>query len=95
MFITLKDNETGYEAVEKYVTKYWNAHCWDDSVVTMRISYDGKNWDKISEIVCPANNCREIGWPNDWWEGQKYIEIIGIVNVDEIDMPFLDMEELK
>lgn len=86
--LILKNNESGYEAVTKYVEKYWDNHIWDDSVVRLDISYNGKDWDEITEIVYPTNNCREVEWLNDWWEGQKYINLIGIATVDEIDVPF-------
>lgn len=87
MNIKLNDKEIGYEAVGKYVEEYLNEHCWDDSIVELEISYDGKDWDRIKEIVCPTNNCRELEWLNDWWEGQRYINIIGMANIDEIDVP--------
>ncbi len=87
MNIKLKDKEIGYNAVGKYVEEYLNEHCWDDSIVELEISYDGKDWDSIKEIVCPTNNCRELEWLNDWWEGQRYINIIGMANIDEIDVP--------
>lgn len=89
MNIELKDKETGYEAVAKYIEKYWDKHGWYDSIVELEISYDDKDWDRIKEIVYPTNNCREMEWFNDWWEGQKYIHIIGMATVDEIDvLPF-------
>ena len=87
MNIKLKYKEIGYDVVGKYVEEYLNEHCWDDSIVELETSYDGKDWDRIKEIVCPTNNCRELKWLNDWWEGQRYINIIGMANVDEIDVP--------
>ena len=89
MNIKLKDEEIGYDAVGKYVEEYLNRNCWDDLIVELEISYDGKDWDRIKEIVCPTNNCRELKWLNDWWEGQRYINIIGMANIDEIDVPVI------
>ena len=87
MFIKVKDKETGYSAVKKYIEQYWNDTTWNTTIVEIEISYDNKNWDRIKEIVYPTYNCRDMEWLYDWWEGQTYINLIGMIVIDEINIP--------
>ena len=86
MNIKIKDKEI-YIKKEELINQFEFDNYKIDTIIELEISYDGKDWDRIKEIVCPTNNCRELEWLNDWWEGQRYINIIGMANIDEIDVP--------
>lgn len=84
MMIILDNKEIAYETVGKYVKEYWNEHGWDDAIVQMEISYDGIKWAQHRQIICP--NGRNAEWLRDWWEGEKYIRILNIINIDELNI---------
>ena len=46
--IKLKNGETGYEAVARYIYRYWNHYRYTDSVlVKLAISYNGEDWEML------------------------------------------------
>lgn len=85
MMIVLNTNEIGYEAVNKYVEEYWNKHGLDDAIVQMETSYDGIKWAQHREVVAPTCN-RSSRWLWNWWKGEKYIKILSIVNISELNI---------
>lgn len=47
-------------------------------------SHDIKENEKSIEVF-EVDICNEsICWFNDWWEGQPFITLIGIINIEEI-----------
>lgn len=85
--IILKDNETGYGEVGKYVERYWDVHGSRDVIVGIETSYDGVEWrynNEIATVYTPVRD--EIEWLNDWWEGEKYIRLHGIQSVETINV---------
>ena len=84
--IKLKSNENGYDAVSKYIFKYWKHYNYSDSVlVSLETSFDGQKYDKRNEVASPYN-FSEIEFDFDWWEGEKYINILGIKYLNEINI---------
>ena len=47
--------------------------------------YDGVKWVHIVEVVEPES-CHTPLWLNDWWEGEKYIRLLGICGVNGLDI---------
>lgn len=82
--IELKDGQDGYEAVEEYVDRYCQLNGYQDVIVSIATSYDGKEYNLFNEIVFPDNNCVSFTFLNDWWEGEKFIKILGIKGVNEL-----------
>ena len=79
--IKLKNGETGYEAVARYIYRYWNHYHYNDSVlVKLAISYNGEDWEMLPvQIASPDGfSGRDILFDVDWWEGEKYIRLYGI-----------------
>lgn len=85
MMIILDSKENGYEAVSKYVKKYWNKHGLDDAIVQMETSYNGIKWAQHREVVAPTGN-GDGRWLWNWWKGEKYIKILSIVNISELNI---------
>ena len=83
--IILNDGQNGYDAVAEHVRKYWFEKVYSTVVVTLSIADDGKHYTKHNEVVSPINfdDCEFL---NDWWEGEKYIKILGIKDIDEIEL---------
>lgn len=85
--IILKNNETGYGEINKYVERYWDVHGSGDVIVGIETSYDGVEWrynNEIATVYTPAQG--EVEWLNDWWEGEKYIRLHGIQGVETINV---------
>ena len=80
--IKLADNQSGYDVIGEYILRYWEHNIYDTVIVSMGLSYDGKNYRLIKEIACPD----KAEYLFDWWEGEKYIKLFGIKSVDELDI---------
>lgn len=84
--IELKNGQTGYEAVGDYVRRYWEHNIFDTVIVSLGISYDGKNYDFMQEIADPDGFSGGVEFSYDWWEGQKFIKLFGIMMVSEVEV---------
>ena len=83
--IKLKEGQTGYDAVDEYVQRYWDRNGHDDVIVSLGISYNGNFYAFSKEVVSPHYPIG-VEYLNDWWEGQKFIKILGIKSVEELDI---------
>lgn len=55
---------------------------WYSYAVYISYSHDGKEWADSVEVF-ELNTCDStICWFNDWWEGEAFIKLIGIINID-------------
>jgi len=86
--LKLKPNENAYMIVDKLVRKYWECvREEDDVVVNVECSYDGQKWHGENQFgELPGYGDSEVLWLNDWWEGEPYIRIHGIKNLNELDV---------
>lgn len=83
--IKLNDRQSGYDAIEEYIRRYWSRNTTDTVICSIGTSYDGLTYDSMNEIAYPTSgSC--IEFLNDWWEGEKYIKLFGIKTVDELDI---------
>ena len=63
-----------------------------DKLVYLRMRYDyEKEWTYQHELLlvdtdCPNYYC----WENDWHEGQEHIEILGCIDISDIDVPLFE-----
>lgn len=86
-FFDLCPGQDAYCIIANYVEKYWEHNAYEDVVVRLAISCDGKEWKYSNEIV--LLDCNKKDWvvfENDWWEGQKYIKLLGIKGVSELNI---------
>lgn len=83
--IVLKDGQSGYDVVEKYIRSYWRHIGSSDTVIcSIETSYDGKSYDLSNEVATLfSGNGDEVEFLYDWWEGQKYLRLWGIRSVGE------------
>ena len=85
IYIKLNNRQTGYDAVGEYIRRYWEHNIWEDVVVSLGVSYDGKTYEFCKEVASPYN-FDDIEYLNDWWEGQEFIKIFGIKAISELDI---------
>lgn len=83
--IQLRKGQTGYDAVEEYIQRYWEHHPIDTVVVSLAVSYDGKDYSFRPDVATP-DCCNIIEFLNDWWEGEKFIRLYGIKAVSEMEI---------
>ena len=87
--VVLDDKQTGYDIVSEYIKKYWEHHCTEDVIVSIEISRDGKNYERLNEVASPYD-MYDVEYLNDWWEGEKYIrvtkEVISLNNKEHMSM---------
>lgn len=81
--VVLDDKQTGYGIVSEYIKKYWEHHCTEDVIVSIEISRDGKNYERLNEVASPYD-MYDVEYLNDWWEGEKYIRVTGIQGISDI-----------
>ena len=55
---------------------------FDVYAASLSYSHDGKDWHKTLEVfeidICEGGVC----WFNDWYEGEPYIKLNGIMNIN-------------
>lgn len=81
--VVLDGKQTGYGIVSEYIKKYWEHHCTEDVIVSIEISRDGKNYERLNEVASPYD-IYDVEYLNDWWEGEKYIRVTGIQGISDI-----------
>ena len=86
--IVLNDGQSGYDVVGDYVRDHWRKTYYSTAIVMMATSYDGKEYHQSHDVVSPFSDHNDIDsmeFLHDWWEGQKYIKIFGVINIDDIE----------
>ena len=81
--VVLDDKQTGYGVVGEYIQKYFEHHCAENVIVSIEISRDGKNYERLNEVASPYN-MYDVEYLNDWWEGERYIRVTGIQGISDI-----------
>lgn len=84
--IKLENGQTGYDAIGEYIHRYWKHYNMVDTVVvSIGISYDGNTYEHRNEVACPYSG-EDIEFLYDWWEGEKFIRLFGIISLDGINI---------
>lgn len=83
-------------SIDSYVRLFWNKHqlFWNKHqpcqvIVMLETSYDGKLWSNFNAIAFPlikANGDVRVGWLNDILDGEDYVRILGIQDIQSIDV---------
>ena len=59
-----------------------------DKVVRIRYKwFEGDNWTYENELLIYNGNRDDYEWENDWDEGQKYVEVVGFLALDLVQIP--------
>ena len=81
--IKLNEEQNGYDVISEYIKKFWKHHPENTVVVSFSISSDGVDYTPLSEVTYPYWN--GIEFLNDWWEGEEYIHLFGIIDIMDIE----------
>ena len=84
--IKLNEYQNAYEIVGEYIEKYWKEHYYTCVIVRIATSYDGKKYDIFNEFVAFDGN-DGMEYEHDWWEGEEYLKIYGIMDIHDITVP--------
>lgn len=59
-----------------------------DKVVRIRYKwFEGDDWVYENELLCYNGNMDDYEWENDWDEGQPYVEVVGFLPLDLVQIP--------
>lgn len=83
--VELTDGQTGYDAVDGFIKRFWEHNIYETVIVSIDVSYDGLYFEHLNEVAFPYM-MDSVEYQFDWWEGQKYIKILGIVSISEIEV---------
>lgn len=83
--IKLENGQSGYDEVGKYIRRYWSHNTTGTVIVSIGTSFDGNTYDLLKEVASPIN-FDGIEFLYDWWEGEKFIKLFGIITVDDLDI---------
>ena len=83
--IKLNEKESGYNAVGKYIRRYWDHNIPTEVIISLGTSYDGDTYRVFKDVASPTGY-DDIEFFSDWWEGERYIKLFGIKSVDEFDV---------
>ena len=75
----------GYDYVANYIKRFWESRYICDVVCLIGTSFDGVNYEKTVEIAYPDENCTDVEFLNDWYEGEPFVKVFCIKCVDDID----------
>lgn len=84
--VTIEEGKTAYEAVGKYIYRFWDREAYDDVIVRLGISNNNAEWRTFNAFVSFDANDFEGLFEYDWWEGERFIRLYGIVPLYEIEV---------
>lgn len=85
--IKLENGQDGYDVIGNYIRRYWDRNAYEDVIVSIGTSYDGKIYAHYNEIVSPYFETDDfVEFLHDWWEGEKYIRLFGIKPVSAFNI---------
>ena len=59
-----------------------------DKVVRIRYKwFEGDVWDYENELLLYNGNIDDYEWENDWDEGQQFVEVVGCLALDLVQIP--------
>lgn len=76
-------------SVDAYIRLFWNKHKPCQVIVMLETSCDGELWSNFNAIAFPlieANGDVRVGWLNDILDGEDYVRILGIQDIQSIDV---------
>lgn len=66
-----------------------------DYIVSIRLkNSEYSQWEYINELLTlNEDDPFYFIWDNDWYEGEKFVEILGYISIDDIPVPHNLQEE--
>lgn len=85
--IILNDNENGYTIIADFIHRYWSIVNTDSPVIiSLELSCNGIEYKTYKGIAFLINAYGGIEFCPNWWEGQKYIKLLGIKSIDDVEI---------
>ena len=81
-----KDSNAYRAAAQAVLDKYGEGGSF---IVQLKIRYNlDEEWRDITELLIDEGNYPDSNyiWEYDWWEGQRFVELIAAAPVSEIDI---------
>ena len=82
----LTEKQTGYEVIKDYFIRRFdlNLGTYEQYLVALELSYDNVRWTRVTDRV--QIDSMYFEWGIDWYEGEKYIRLLGVKNIEDIDI---------
>lgn len=76
------------EEFTKMVQYRIETYCPEYYLVHMRERYaHEKEWQDFNILFCFNQDTCKYEWEWDFWEGQEYVEVLGFIDLDDIEVP--------
>lgn len=70
--------DSPYDQVVRTIEEWCQKHGYENMLVTLRLCTDSNfAWYTITEFLEFDGSNVEFIWLNDWWEGERYVELLG------------------
>lgn len=79
MIATIEHSKDPYNAVIDIIDKWCSKHYYADVIVTLLL-----NNQITTEILLYDGSSHTFEWCNDWYEGQKDVEVVGFRTIDDL-----------
>ena len=95
MKFRIKEGLNQYDVVAYMITdmakKIYKNYCPGDLIVRMGIKYvEETGYDYDNYLLYQSDfGCDHVLWQDDWCEGQRDIDLIGFIPVDEVEMKYM------
>lgn len=85
--VTIEEGKTAYEAVAKYIYRFFdNDAAFDDVIVRIGTSYNNIEWTTFNTLALFDMNEFDFEFEDDWWEGERFIRLYGIISIDDVEV---------
>lgn len=85
--VMIEEGKTAYEAVRRYICRFWdNEQSFCDMIVRLSTSYNNVEWRTFNTLALFDVDNFDVIFENDWWEGERFIRLYGIISVDDINV---------
>lgn len=84
--VSIEPGKTAYDAVAKYIYRYWDHYSFSDVILSLKLSYDNVDWRSFKTIALFDAGDIKPEFVNDWWEGERFIRLYGIESIDFLDI---------
>ena len=87
--------ETGYDKVDRVIKKYCEeTNTYEDLIVRIRMRYSNANDWEYHNLIYETSLPYLFDCNHSWWEGETYVEVVGIIPVSDISpMTFIQVKE--
>lgn len=89
MLLRLTPEQNGYDVVFEAIKDRFE-DMWDSMIVQLKTKhYEDEEWDDTTELLINDGFDWEHPhweWETDWWEGERFIDLVAAAKITDIDI---------